>query len=243
MKSDNTNFLSEVFTIREQALPRPVIIGEEHSGSGYMDDVAVDYDSDQASQMVIEKAAEHAKLTIAKAIEQAQAQREDILAQAVKEAQAIKQQAYEEGVQTGMQSKTGEINDCIKKIELAISVMEGEQAGFIAEHEENLRWLALEIAARVLNKRIDDDKEMESLVKAAIKSVKNAEWIRVEIAESMTGLIDSLTQLVKQNEGGKVQVIGVTEPVGTCIIDTPQGRIDASVYTQLANLKEYFTHG
>ncbi|MEG0110739.1 MAG: FliH/SctL family protein [Oscillospiraceae bacterium] len=97
------------------------------------------------------------------------------------------------------------------------------------------------MAARILNKRIEnDDTEMEALVKAAVNSVKNAEWIRVEIAETMTGLIDKVTQVLKQSDNTKVKVMGVTEPVGTCIVDTPEGRTDASVYTQLANLKEYF---
>ncbi|MEF9852368.1 MAG: FliH/SctL family protein [Hydrogenoanaerobacterium sp.] len=241
VQSGNISLSDDVFMVHEQAPVHAVKLSDEGGIAKYGEDVIYDYESPEAQQLITENAAQHAKKVIEAAIAEGNIKRRDIIMQAEEEAVIIKQKAYNDGLEEGMNTKKTEIDDAINGIELAISKMEGEQAGFIAEYEENLRWLALEIAARILNKRIEnDDTEMEALVKAAVNSVKNAEWIRVEIAETMTGLIDKVTQVLKQSDNTKVKVMGVTEPVGTCIVDTPEGRTDASVYTQLANLKEYF---
>lgn len=245
MKSGTVSLSEDVFMIKEHQPSRPVVIRDEDGGELYLEeDTAVPFDSEEAAGMVIGKAAERARELMDNAARDAAALRENILQQAQQEAMELETQAYAEGLARGVQERRNEIDDCVHKLELAVGRIEGEQAGFMAEYEENLRWLAVEIASRVLNKRIaDDETEMESLVKAAVATVKNAEWIRVEIAETMTGLIDKLTQTLKQSDGAKIQLRGVTEPVGTCVVDTPDGRTDASVYTQLANLKEYFAGG
>ena len=142
----------------------------------------------------------------------------------------------------GARTQIAEIRGCISRLEEKVSQLEGAQAGFVAEYEQNLKWMALEIASKVLGKRIEeDDTEMASLVKEAVNTVWGAKWITVEISDAMPGLLDLLAKNLHLADGGsRVEVHPVQAPAGTCIIDTPSGLIDASVYTQLENLKEYF---
>lgn len=81
---------------------------------------------------------------------------------------------------------------------------------------------------------------MIGLVKAAISTVKKSKWITVEISEQMAGLIQKLEQELRSVGDDKVDVRPIDAPVGVCHVDTPDGVIDASLETQLENLRLYF---
>lgn len=215
---------------------------DRHEAFGDPADFAVD---EKQAREIIQKAKEEAALIVNQANLQAKLDHDRLLAQTTTELEEIKKQAYEEAFQQGMvdgaRQQADQILQCIKAIEDGISHLEGEQAGFVAEYEYNLKWLAWEIASKVLGHKIEQDEtEMLSLVKAAVSSVKNADWIAVEVSDKMTTLIDRLNEELKRVGEGSIEVRGVSAPNDTCVIDTPSGMIDASVYSQLENLRIYF---
>ena len=62
--------------------------------------------------------------------------------------------------------------------------------------------------------------------------------LRVDVAQEMVHLIDQLTQLYAGQDNIGVSAIPATP--GTVHIETPSGMVDASLRTQLSNLREYF---
>lgn len=242
VKSGNVVLSSDVFTIQDKSFDPYHMMEDTPSES---EDTRSQEELDQAiamKEIIIGNAMQEAERIKAQAMEQMAIERAAMLEQIAQEAEQTRQQAFLLGIQSGACAEVNTIAECIGNLELAISKIEGEQAGFMAEFESNLKWLALEISSKILRKRIeDDDNEMVGLVKAALNSVKNTEWVRLELSEEMGTLIDTMTQELRRTSEKPIEVHGIQAPPGTCIVDTPTGKVDASVYTQLANLKEYFT--
>lgn len=241
VKSGSVVLSKDVFTIQDKSAERPLVI-DEHAED--LSDMRSQEELNQAvamSEAIIEKAMEDAEHMRAEAQSEIELARDAMMQQVALEAEQVKQEAYQLGLQMGASAEAETIAQCVQNLELAVARIEGEQAGFMTEYESNLKWLALEIASRVLSKRIEqDDGEMMNLVKAALATVKNAEWIKVELSESMTGLIDALGQELKRTGEERITVHGISAPPGTCIIDSPTSKLDASIHMQLQNLKEYF---
>lgn len=199
------------------------------------------------AEEILQQAREEASMIVSRAEVQSRLDHDRLLEQTAAEMESIKRQAHDEafqqGLQEGLRTQVQKIEGFISRMEQSIAALEGEQAGFMAEYEYNLKWLAWEIASKVLGKRIaEDETEMVSLVKTAVASVKNAEWITIEVSEKMTGLVDQLARELKASGEERIEVRGIAAPEGTCVIDTPSNMIDASVYSQLENLRLYFAH-
>lgn len=188
---------------------------------------------------VLQSAMAEAGRIIEEAVHNAEARRNEILSGIEEEAEALRRQAYEEGKLEGISSVVGETRDLAAEIERMVATFEGERAGFEHEYEEQLKWLAFEIASKVLAKKVaQNDAEMLEMVSKAVQGVRNEAWVRVEVSAEMTHLIDRLMELFERDENISVQPAR-TDP-GTVMIETPSGVIDASLKTQLANLREYF---
>lgn len=196
---------------------------------------------------LLKKAEERGDQIIKEAQARANEEAEKILQaareQAEREAQALRDrtygEAYNNGTADGIKAKTRQVEGVITKLEETVVRIEGEMSGFIAQYEGDLKWAVLEVASKVLDKIIErDDMEMLEMVKAAVDTVKSSEWIDVHLSDEAVYLIDRL-----EREMAPMQYLTVVPeelPKGSCIIDVPSGRIDASIRTQLDNLKEYF---
>lgn len=218
--------------------------GLTENGPSPEDTVLLEGTRREAEQMLIDAREEAAKI-VNKATIQAQLDHDRLMEQTAVEMERIKQQtyaeAYERGLAEGTKQQIENLYALIGEIRSQIGVLEGERAGFIAEYEYNLKWLAWEIASKVLGRKLEEDEtELVSLAKMAVASVKNAQWITVEVSDKMSTLMDELTKEFRRVGDERVEVRGISAPEGTCIIDTPDGLIDASVYRQLENLRIYF---
>ena len=243
LKSDAIAVSEDIYRIKEAAPKTPPAAVSQPEGTEPVPPVETEEvpDSNAVAEMIIQKAVEQADRIMADAAQRAQAERAEILHRAQEEAALAKEQARQDGEREGAQSQVEEIRACIAQLELAISKLEGEQAGFVAEYEQNLKWMALEIASKVLNKRLDySDADIADLVRGAVNTVKGANWITVQISDGAPKLLETLIQSLKIAEGGKITIHDIPAPPGTCIVETPESVVDASVYIQLENLKEYF---
>lgn len=249
----------DVFTIEDEELDEgaPLEVLEPPGDDFVEDDLLAEEESEEdtvalegtrrEAAEILQKAREEAAMITNKAAIQAQLDHDHLLEQTAVEMEQIKKQAYEEAYQKGMaegaRDQANSLRDCMTSLIEGVSHLEGEQAGFMAEYEYNLKWLAWEIASKVLGRKLEEDEtELVSLVKMAVASVKNAEWITVEVSEKMTGLLDTLSKEFRRLGDDRVEIRGISGPDDTCIIDTPDGLIDASVYRQLENLRIYFAN-
>ena len=166
-----------------------------------------------------------------------------MLEKARADAAFLKEQAAKEGRETAYEQMKASIDDCLQQVSSLLDDLQLRQRQFIQKYSDGLSMLAVDIAEKVLNMRIvRDDSEMIELVHQAVSSVKNADWISVEVSDKMQGLIERLeTEFAQQAAGGpRVDVKAVDAPVGTCVLHTPEEVIDASVPVQIENVRELF---
>ncbi len=211
----------------EEAAPpfRPAAVGEAAS--------------ERIREEIIQSAMAEAGRILEDAVRSGEVMKNDLLAGVAAEAEALRNQAVEEGKREAYTAFTGEMRQIADNLQGAIARFEGERAGFEAEYEEQLKWMAIEIASKVLAKKVsDDDAIMADMVDKAVRNIRGEPWIRVEVAQEMQGLIDRLSSLYESQAG--IEVSPIPAPPGTVHIETPSGVVDASLRTQLANLRGYF---
>ncbi|WMJ82923.1 hypothetical protein ACS3UN_01205 [Oscillospiraceae bacterium LTW-04] len=192
-------------------------------------------------QIIAQATAESARL-IEEGHAKAQAEYQAAIARASEQIERDRQAACIEGQQQALEQTTKDITNCIRNIEQTLAHLESAQAGFITGYEQDLKWMALEIAQKILMDKITaDDTQLVPLVMNAVNSVSNSPWMSVEISEHMTGLLTQLQQKLQDNPvGSKVNIRLIDAPPDTCIVETPDKFFDASIRQQIENLKGYF---
>lgn len=197
----------------------------------------------EAELLFMRRARENAEEISQKILRRARQERDEMLEKARADAVFLKEQAAKEGRETAYQQMKTSIDDCLQQVSGLLDDLQLRQRQFIQKYSDGLSMLAVDIAEKVLNKRITrDDDEMTELVRQAVSSVKNADWISVEVSDKMQGLIERLeTEFAQQAAGGpRVDVIAVDAPAGACVLHTPEEVIDASVPVQVQNVRELF---
>ncbi len=169
-------------------------------------------------------------------------ERERILAEAEIEASGLREEAKRAAYEAVYQEKRQIIESRLGELDRLMEQLQGDQKEFLRQYEEGLSTLALEIAQKLLDESILQHKElMKPLVLKAVSTVKNAEWISVQVSDRLPGLAEELkTELAGRPGFPPVDVLGADVPPGGCMVHTPEGVVDASVTSQLENLKVLF---
>lgn len=179
-------------------------------------------------------------------IRRSQQKAAEMLEQAKRDAEQLRtsayQEAYQKGLSDGLEDKRQDISDCIHSVEELMDALQVSLDEFIERYEREVRDLVIEITEKIITKRLlKDDMELAGLVKQAVSSVKKADWIKVEISDQLPKLLEYLQgELSLNSYGSTVEVQAKNVPAGTCVIQTPEGLIDASVPVQLDHLRERF---
>jgi len=149
---------------------------------------------------------------------------------------------YEEGYQTGLQKGEQMVQVGLQELQALLRSIEESKAEFIAKYEEELKDLVLGIAKKVINSELEKDSSRFLFIyQNAVKQSGKSEWVKVIVAEqeaefaiASASILMSLTEDAKDL---KVIVSAEASP-GTCVVETPSSVIDASVDTQLSQLRE-----
>ncbi|HWP51418.1 MAG TPA: hypothetical protein VN626_06950 [Clostridia bacterium] len=197
---------------------------------------------EQLRDQIIAQATSEATRLIEEGHAKAQAEYKDACARAVQQIENDRKAACEQGKQQALVQTAQDIAKCIHDIGETLSRLESAEAGFITGYEQDLKWMALEIAQKILMDTINaDETRLVTLVMAAVNSASNAPWMSVEISEHMTGLLTQLQQKLKDiPTTGRVSIKLIDAPPDTCIVETPDKFFDASITQQIENLKGYF---
>lgn len=196
-----------------------------------------------ASQ-TLEQAQQEAQHTKEKLLALAQSEREALLQAATEEAEQIRERARREGAEQGTREKKEEIEQSLKGMVSTLSELRKQQEAFFQESEQGLKLLAADIAEKLIEKKIEeDDTVLIGLVKQAVQSIRDADWISVEVSANLPQLAAALEKELGQETGGTRLEVALRDlPDGGCWIQIPDGAVDASLATQVANLKEIFSH-
>jgi len=176
------------------------------------------------SQAIINKANQEAALIIQKAQQ---------------EAALLKNQAYELGYLQGSEYKINEIHDCIAALDEGFRSLEISLDERMNNYEKNMHLLAIEIASKILHKNLaKNDLAMLELTKHAVGLVKSSPWIEVTLSNKLHKHLKFIEKELKVIAANSEMRINFQEvPADTCIVESLEGIIDASLSTQINNLK------
>lgn len=147
----------------------------------------------------------------------------------------LKQQAYRDVVA----AESNRIRECIAKVDDLLAQIEDEHEAFMSSYRDSLAQIALAIAEKVVLHKIDeDDTCLQELVLQNVNSAKKEEWISVKVSEELSGLVQTLTKELKRPEYANATLVPGAYPTGTCIVESPNGIVDASVSEQIKNIGE-----
>lgn len=193
---------------------------------------------------MIAQAASEASRLIEEGHARAQAEYSAALRDAAQDIEKERETAQKTGRAEAAAACRDEIIECTAKVEELICRLESEHAAFITGYENDLKWLALEIAQKILDDTISaDNSKLCSLVMSAVRSAKGARWMKVELSESMAGILSTLqAALNTEMPEEKVEFKLVSAPFDHCVVETPEKVFDASLSQQIENLKIYFTN-
>lgn len=136
----------------------------------------------------------------------------------------------------------GELRECIARVDAQLAQMEALQTQFMTQVADELCFLAVDIAEKLIYTRItQDDLTLQKLVMQTVSGIKNSDWLDVEISENLVGLVEALKrELEKPEYRGRATVTPAACPMDTVRVSSQDGTVVASVSTQSNNLRDIF---
>lgn len=112
----------------------------------------------------------------------------------------------------------------------------------IAETEEELRDLAIAVAEKVVRVSLKTSSEVIiRMIRSATDKLKRREWVHIYISGCDSQGLAEITpalSMAMSSLSDHVRIIPMKDDeLGTCIIETPEEIIDASLSTQVSNIK------
>jgi flagellar assembly protein FliH len=162
------------------------------------------------------------------------------------EKEQLMQLAKEEGFQSGYQQGKEEANHkyqlLIQKAQKIVDAAKKDYEDHIHASESTIVMIAMKVAERIIGTQLQENKELfGSLVKRAIKEIREHSDIVIRTHPKFYDVVlaqkkEILSLLQKEKD---IYVIPDDElEEHSCIIDSSFGRIDASVDSQLSEIKE-----
>ncbi len=170
----------------------------------------------------------------------ANAEAEKITRAAQEKAEAMRTAAQQEGYNTALSQKSEQIAQRLTRVDQILKEMSERQQRFFADYNRELEELSLSVAEKIMAHKIEmDPKEMADLLLQAVGSVRTDDWITIEVSEELPGLVQFLQEdYAEYLEKRQIELSAVEAPKGTCVVQTSTGVTDASIATQLGNLRE-----
>jgi flagellar biosynthesis/type III secretory pathway protein FliH len=158
------------------------------------------------------------------------------------EIDAIKTDAMNKAYYDALNKKKAEIEKCIKNVNDQLDLMVNMQIDYFEKYGTELKYLAIEIAQKMISTKIDeDDMTLNRLVLQTVNASKSSPWLKVEISEHLVGLVDALKEELRNaDEYCRMEVVPKAVPDDTVRVTGETGTIDASISTQAENLREAF---
>jgi flagellar biosynthesis/type III secretory pathway protein FliH len=168
--------------------------------------------------------------------------REELLALYEPELNALREEEGMRAYSDARARKAGELKQCILEVEQRMGELENQQQSYMASYAKDLKYLAVEIAEKFVNEKIDkNDLSLQRLVLNTVAKVKNANWLTVELSDRMVELISYMkTELQKPEYRGTAEVSPVSAPKDTVRVTTDMGTTDATISVQANNLRDLF---
>lgn len=203
--------------------------------------------STQATQLEIHKAKQEAKAiteeaqrTLAeskKRLEEAQKKAHEIINQAESDAEDIKRQVYEEAVVT-----IREENDLLREQakQLFKEVFQVKREALMQAHKEIIK-IALDLAEKIIRYQANIDSNIlkTQVVEAIKKATSESERVQVFVNPADLQKLEEMIPEIEKLFPAGVDIVALSNEsvdLGSCIIETKSGQLDARFSTQLMTL-------
>ncbi len=198
---------------------------------------------------------EEESVSVEEILEEARTQARQIVNDARSQAEYLRDQGYREGLETGRQDGTREAYDEQRRIldaeiqELQNNISEVlrsvtvEKEKLLEQYVDDLKKISLTVAEKVIQTSLQSSGDIvKRMILAATDKITKKQWAKIYITKcdtvvSMDVDTEFLDKLSKLSENIKIVTMDNGEE-GTCIIELPDEIIDASVGTQLENIKD-----
>lgn len=166
----------------------------------------------------------------------------DLISKAYQEAVAIKERAEDEGFQEGLERAEAAIAELRKNI---AQLMNGREEALLSVANE-IGSLSVEVAARIIKTEVSCD---ETLVMGMVKDTihklgRNTKSVLVKVnPDDASSVRKFLKEDPIPNLNAEIIIMDDTGvDLGSCIVETNSGLIDASFSTQLGILRKLFSN-
>ncbi len=166
-----------------------------------------------------------------------------LIAQAKMEAKNIKIKAKDDGFKEGFSSGVNQIEEAIQQFDQNIVEVQTAQKEFIEDYENTVVSFAIEIANEIMRREIEVDPfALCDMVEHSMHTIREAKWAVVTLSKKLMPLIELLrSELASKHQNiDNIDVVGMDIDIAECNVDTPNGRIELSIITQLDNLVKRF---
>lgn len=196
----------------------------------------------EEKRRILEHARHQAEQSAAEILEEAYAQRDKIVNTASEEAERIRRQAGQEGYEAGLWQSEEEIAAMLAELGGSIEEIRTQAVEGIQKIEDKTADMSLLIAEKILKKRVEEDStEIAEMAREAVYSVRDQSNIVVHVSGRSLKLIELLEEKLeplRENAGRSVRIKPEDQPPGYVRVETDEGITEASLFVQLANLKQ-----
>ena len=188
-------------------------------------------------------------------IAEAEKKAEQILADARGQADILRQKAFRDGYEEGRQDGTREayeeqrrlMDEEVRQLQSnaadVIKSVSIEKTKLLEQYVDDLKRISLAVAEKIIQTSLQSSGDIvKRMILAATDKITKKQWAKIYITKCDTGIsmdVDTefLDAMSKLSENIKIITMDNGEE-GTCIIELPDEIIDASVSTQLENIKD-----
>ena len=226
----------------------------------FFSDFAIEEETGEETDTAEEEAAAAEAAAAEEAARQAEEERRlreeqerasEILAQARREAEEVLEKGREEGYEAGMEQGRAdsealyeqEVETFQKNAADFMDTIRREKDEVMEKYLDDLKRVVLAIAEKVIHTSLKSSENIiHRMIIAATDKLKKTEWAKIYINKcdakiTMNTDVEFLNALSHLSDNVKIVAMD-NEEEGICIIELPEEIIDASVSTQLENIKD-----
>ena len=185
----------------------------------------------------------------------ARRQADKILADAREQAEILREKGYQQGVEEGYEEGTkraleehkevldAELHTLRQNIREVVTDVSLEKEKLLEQYIDDLKRVSLAVAEKIIQTSLQSSGDIiKRMIISATDKMQRKQWAKIYVTKCETGIsmeVDTefLDALSKLSDNVKLITMDNGEP-GTCIIELPDEIIDASVGTQLENIKD-----
>lgn len=153
-----------------------------------------------------------------------------------------KEEGFNKGIQLGKEEGYSQYQSLIEQANAIISSAQKDYYQTIEQNEETIINLAVHTAEKILQLKIEQEPEVFSnIVQTAIQNIKNQSKITIYLhPTNYQFVLNQKNELMRLLDKEATLSIYINEGLANnaCVIEHPFGRIDASIDTQLEEIRQ-----